>query len=118
MSDKFVIQFERKSPGDEEYERKGDNVLQVRLQLPSGEIISKGGYRVELRLSRTAMIGLGSELIRAAHREDVDKLFWHLRPSEKDFASQALGVFLHPESCELLASSVQHGPVDQLHNRS
>lgn len=118
MSDKYALQFERKSPGDEEYERGGDNVLQVRFQLPSGEIVCDGGYRAELRLSRAAMIGLGSELIRAAYREDIDKLSWHLRPSEKDFASQALGIFLNPESSGLLVSSAGHGPVEQLHNPS
>ena len=93
------------TPNDEEfYEVNDNNILKVRIQLPTGEMIDEAGYRVEIRLSKDAMLGLGINLIRAAYSEESNTNFWHLYPSEFGNAVQNLGVYLHPSSCQLLVS--------------
>jgi hypothetical protein len=71
------------------------------------------GDRVELRLSREAMLGLGTELIRAAHRQSAEPGFWHLSPAEPSFSSQMLGLYLTPDSCELLVAEDDLGSLDE-----
>jgi hypothetical protein len=86
----------------EPYEENERNIIKVRVQLPSGEMIESSDYRVEVSLSEEAMLGLAIQLIRAVKNKDSKAKLWHLHPSELDFASQILGVYLHPKSCELL----------------
>lgn len=110
--DKKQIGFTLLESREEDFKENEKNLLKVRIQLPSGEMISNSQYRVELRLSRDAMIGLGTELVRAASKQSQDLNFWHLHPSDNQLATQILGVFLHPESCELLVSEDDFGDLD------
>jgi len=98
----------------EEFEKNDKNVLRVTIQLPSGEVVSGKGYRVLFDLSRDAMIGLGTELIRAAHRENVEDMFKHIYGSTPSLAWSSLGVYLHPSSCELLVAGWEFGTLQEL----
>lgn len=98
----------------EPYEEKDENVLMVRVQLPTGEIIEGNGYRVELALSKDAMLALGTALIRAASVGDEEMNFWHLHPSIPELVSQDFGVFLHPKSCELLIAEKNIGNIHKI----
>lgn len=57
--------------------------------------------RVTLFLSRNALLGLGTELIRLAH-DYKEGRHYHLNPATEDMMIQTLGVFLSPDSCELV----------------
>lgn len=57
--------------------------------------------RVTLFLSRNALLGLGTELIRLAH-DYKEGRHYHLNPATEDMMIQTLGVFLSPGSCELV----------------
>ncbi len=98
----FIVEIYPPKDGIEDYEKEDKNLLKVRVQLPTGEMIEGEGYRVELALSRDAMVAMGTSLIRAAKSENEELGFWHLHPSDEDLISQNFGVFLHPQSCELL----------------
>jgi|GEM_PF-1343294 len=98
----------------EEFEKNDKNVLRVTIQLPSGEVVSGNGYRVYFDLSKDAMLGLGTELIRAAQRENVEDLFRHLHPSFLSHATTSLGIYLHPSSCELLVAGWEFGTLQEL----
>lgn len=101
----FIVDLDPPDDRVEQYEEKDANVLMVRVQLPTGEMVGGSNYRVEITLSKDAMIGLGTALIRSAClADDETNLFWHLHPSIPELISQQLGVFLHPKSCELLMS--------------
>ena len=112
----ITIQLDRKHGEMEEFERNDKNLLQVRVRVPSVGMICDDAYLVELSLSRDAMLGLGTELVRAAHRENNETSFWHLRPSEQGFATRILGVYLHPSSCQLIIAEVEHGTLESLLN--
>ena len=97
----------------EGFSRNDKNILKVRVQLPTGEIITSPHYRVELTLSRDGMVGLGTELLRAAYRSKEHYLFWHISPSIPSLASQKLGVFMHPDSCELMVTEEDLGTLEE-----
>jgi hypothetical protein len=96
----------------EPFERADRNVIQVRVQLPDGTIISTANCIVEFNLSHDAMVGLGTELLRAAHGGDT-RPGWELFPADRGLASQCLGVFLHPNSCRLNVWQVELGPLEK-----
>jgi hypothetical protein len=98
----------------ESYEIKDENVVQLRVHL-NGETIVNPKCRVEIRLSRDAMLGLGISLIRAGYKQtEENDNFWHLRPSERGLAVKTLGIYLHPDSCELLVTEINHGTLESL----
>jgi hypothetical protein len=99
--EKFIVDINPQTDKVEDFEREDKNLLKVRVQLPNGDMIEGQDYRVEITLSKEAMLGLGTSLIRAAH-SGKDLKFWHLHPADSSLTSQNFGVFLHPESCELL----------------
>ncbi len=105
----YLITLKPSQETRDSFELDEKNVLHVRVQLPTGEIVDGIGYRVEINLSRDAMLGLGVELIRAAHTGSQEKKLWHMHPSDHNLASQVLGVYLHPSSCELLISQREFG---------
>lgn len=98
--------------GEEFFKKDEDNICQIRVQLPNGQLIAETAYTVELSLSKNAMIELGMELIRAAVNEN--NTIWHLRPSEKTFSSQCMGIYLHPKSCQLLVCHCEMGSLDDI----
>lgn len=57
--------------------------------------------RVHITLSKNALLGLGTDLIRLAHDYGDGKDF-HIEPINKEYVVQSKGIMLHPESCELI----------------
>jgi len=103
------------TPKEEEFFEEGErNIMKVRIQLPTGEMIDNVNYRVELSLSKEAMLGLGINLIRAVYNDSSKVNFWHLYPSESDFSSQSLGIYLHSTSCQLLVSENDFGSLQDV----
>ena len=110
----YLVSLEPETNSLEEYEKRDQNIVRVRVQLPSGEVVASSQYRLELSLSRDAMIGLGTELIRLALKQEEISGIFHLRPMEKNFASEVLGIYLHPDSCELLVAHNEFGTIEEV----
>jgi hypothetical protein len=98
----------------EDFEENDMNLLQARVQLPDGTMQSSSKFRIEIRMSKDAMIGLGKELVRAGLNEKINTNFFkHLRPIEPELISQCLGVYLHPDSCELIFTTFDFDTVEK-----
>lgn len=90
----------------EEYEEMDDNVMQVTLSgSPENPI-------VDLLMSRNAMIGLGTHLLRQAYGNA--ETFVELHPSDTSLATTSLGVYLHPKSCRLNVGHFEFGALEDL----
>ncbi len=100
----YVIPIDPPEDQIESYEIDDQNMALVRVDgLSTGPIVT-------LQLSRDAMLGLATELIRSAHRNDG--LSSELSPAVKGLASQCLGIYLHPQSCRLNIQRVEMGTVE------
>ena len=72
---------------------------------------------MELSLSKNAMLGLGTELIRRAVQDQYKDKHWHLDPTTKgdiDNACQEMGVFLHPDSPEVVITQGEMGDLFEI----
>lgn len=85
---------------EEGFEIDGNNIAEVTVIDNSGNVITNN-CRVQITLSKNALIGLGTELIRLAHKYNDGKHF-HIEPISKDYIVQSMGIMLHPDSCELI----------------
>lgn len=112
--EKNEIEMSPSQSNTESFEEDEKNILRVSIQLPTGEMIDSSNYRVALMLSKEAMLGIAISLIRFVHGEDKRIGFWHLHPSELNFSSQVLGVYLHPKSCELMVSENNFGCLEDI----
>jgi hypothetical protein len=101
----------------EDFALEDRNLAQVRVRLASGEWVSGSQHLVELALSRDAMIGLATELLRAAHSEPFGFTL-EVHPVEREFASQCLGIHLSSDSCELIVASADLGTVSESMSRA
>ena len=81
------------------FEVKADNVAEIRVVNKEGRDISNEVV-VNLFLSQNGLLGLGTELIRLAHKFKEGK-HMHLEPSEEEMQVQRMGLFLTPNSCQL-----------------
>lgn len=109
----FSFPLTKPRPNLEEYEKEDKNILRVRVQLPSGEIVTDEQCMVEITLSSQGMLGLGMELIRAAHANHKEP-FWEWHPSDKHTATQVLGAYMHPSSCRLFLARTEFPSLDAL----
>ncbi|REE81239.1 hypothetical protein A8990_11973 [Paenibacillus taihuensis] len=64
------------------------------------EVLNKD--RIMISLSKNAMIGLGYHLIKLANRNYENGYHIHVDACERDYLSQVLGFFSHPDSAELI----------------
>lgn len=114
--EKFVINLKPRFDEIEFFDIEDKNIAKFSIQLPTGEIVSGKKYRVYMDLSRDAKLGLGIELIRSAIKNGTDAVvgFEHFYPIDKDLASRYFGIYLHPESCELLLSDEEFGTLENL----
>ncbi|MFF2876932.1 hypothetical protein ACFVR2_11495 [Gottfriedia sp. NPDC057991] len=87
---------------EEVFEIEGNNIAEVTVLDSNGNNITND-CRVMISLSKNALIGLGTELIRLAHNYKDGKHF-HIDPISKGNVVQSMGIMLHPESCELIVS--------------
>jgi hypothetical protein len=97
------------------YEFEERNIVQVRVQDADGKMIVSSDYKVEISFSKDAMIGFATELLRKAYNISNEGI-WHLRPVDKSLISQNLGVYLHPQSCEMLIVKREFDPIGTLLN--
>lgn len=117
MKKNFIVNL-KKIPRGESYENEGKNVAQISIQIPSNEKILESHwvnnphYRVEIRLSKDARLRLGIELIRSALGEEKTD-FSHLYPSGKGNVTRNLGIYLHPQSCELLVTDYDFDVIEE-----
>ena len=93
------------------FQNEEDNVVQIRVYDQKGNEITKSSV-VEMFLSKNALIGLGTELIRMAQGFKEGKHV-HLEPVSKENPVQRLGVFLTPDSGKLIVCCNDSGPIDE-----
>lgn len=104
----------------EEYELDDKNIAEVRVQIPTGEIVSGSKYKVSISLSPDAMVGLGTELIRKGLKlkEDGEKSYdyavEHLEGIYSINPCQKLGIYLTPKSCDLIILADDFGKVEEI----
>ena len=97
----YIIDLDNDFDKEEAFEVTGDNIALVTvMDSSSGNDITQN-CRVQITLSKNALLGLGTELIRLAHDYDNGKHF-HIEPINKEYVVQSKGIMLHPESCELI----------------
>jgi|688.fasta_scaffold600912_1 hypothetical protein len=120
MSSNYSINLNSDKSKEEEYEYNDGNVAEVRVQIPSGEIVSGSRYKVSITLSSDAMLGLGTELIRKALKlkEDGEKSYdyavEHLEGIYSNSPCQKMGIYLTPKSCDLIILADDFGKVEEI----
>ena len=103
MIKKIEISLENDNGAEVEHRKNDKNLAQIRVILPSGKILNNEGVKVELGLSQDSMIGLGRKLLKAAYSELKKKQkFWHIRGFDKTLLTEVMGIYLEPNSCELI----------------
>lgn len=96
---------------EEEFEKEGNNVCRVSVLNKDGKDISNQ-CRVQIELSKNALLGLGTELIRLAHHFQ-DSKHTHLHPVDKNLVSQNMGIYLTTDSCELIIATKEFDIIDK-----
>src|SRR4051812_19469998 len=94
----FSVPLNPTERDEEVYRAADENIVRVEIQSPSGEMIALPKYKVVISLTKDAMLGLGSSLIRAALNESHPRSCWEFENARPDSASEELGVYLHPVS--------------------
>lgn len=106
---KYVIDI--KNDEHDEFESKADNVAILQVFDNEGNDITRQS-KVTLFLSENALLGLGTELIRLAHNYKEGK-HYHIEPASEDMMVQTLGVFLTPDSSELIVGCSDEDVIDK-----
>jgi hypothetical protein len=112
MSKTITIPLEKQET-IEDYAKTDRNVAQVRVGI-RGQWHASSDCIVDLSLSREAMIGLATALLRAAHRPPSETAFVELHPSGPGHAVLTFGVYVHPESCRLNIGERDFGELERL----
>lgn len=118
----YSINLDPDKSKEEEYERDDKNVAEVRVQAPTGEIVSDSQYKVSITLSPDAMVGLGTELIRKglklkeAGEKSFDHAIEHLEGLYSPNPCQKMGIYLTPKSCDLIILADDFGKVEEIIN--
>lgn len=103
-------EFDLTDDENDEFEHLADNVGTVLVLDQNGES-ARQQPRVMISLSRNAMIGLGTELICMAHRFEIGN-HMHVDPIQEGLVCQSMGIFLTPESSELIIACGDESDVD------
>lgn len=106
---KYVIDIE--NDANDEFEYLSDNVGVLQVFDSKGNDITKSS-KVCLFLSRNALLGLGTELIRLAHNYNEGR-HYHIEPASKEMIVQTLGIFLTPDSSELIVGCSDEDVIDE-----
>ena len=93
------------------FEKDADNIMEVKVRNDLGEDITKHSV-VDIFLSQNALYGLGTELIRMAHNFKEGKHV-HLEPVTEEAFVQRMGVFLTPDSSEVMICCNQGKCIDE-----
>ena len=95
---------------EESYEVNGDNVIKVSVY-NKGIDLSKE-CRVQIEFSKNALLGFATELIRLAHNYQ-DGRHTHIQPVKKSLVSQNMGIYLTPESSEVIVGCNDFNPIEE-----
>jgi hypothetical protein len=106
--EEYVVKLENNEQ-EEAFESNSDNILRVKVKSDVGYDITG---RVYLEMSKNALLGLGTELIRLAHKFE-DGLHTHLYPIDEGLITQKLGVYVLPDSSELVISCTEFKAIDE-----
>lgn len=98
----------------EDFEKNDDNVACFQVFDSGDNNISNQIKYVGLWLIKDSLIGFGTELIRLAHNFEEGKEVYIIPGSEETEAQQSMGIFLSPESCELVIKCESFGPIDTI----
>ena len=94
---KYEIDIENDE--NDEFEINADNVAIVQVHDKEGNDIT-AKTDVQIFLSKNALLGFGTELIRLANNY-TDTKHIHMEPVEVDNIVQRMGIFLTPNSAQL-----------------
>lgn len=99
------------------FEEKNDNMMAVEVLDDEGNTIDAKKIRVQIFFTKNGMLGFGTELIRRAVNGRIDTDHWHVDPTVKrniDNSCQEMGVFLHPDSPEVIICRSEFGGLESL----
>ena len=104
-----MFEYKVKINPPEEYE---DEFIQDETNIMRVQLLERGSKppRIMLEISRNALLGLGTELIRLAHQYKQGH-HTHMYPVDKTLVSQNMGVYLTPDSCEVIIHCVELGDI-------
>lgn len=98
----------------EDFEKNDSNVASLEVFDQCGSGVSGQVRYITMFLSKNAMLGLGTELIRLAHNFEEGKEIHIIPASLEKGAQESMGVFLTPDSCELIIKCKSFGTVDEV----
>ena len=96
---------------EEPFDQIGDNVIKVRAFDKDGLEISPNS-RVQIDFSKNALLGFATELIRLAYQFQ-DGYHTHLHPAVENLLCENLGVYLAPDSSELIINCADTKPIEK-----
>lgn len=96
----------------EDFEKDNDNIALFRVFDEQNKDISEECVYVEMWLSKNGMIGLGTALIRLAHNFEKNKEIFIAPSSKEKGTRQSMGIFLTPDSSELVICCADLGLLD------
>jgi len=96
------------------YRAADENIIRVEVQLPSGQMLDTHDCRVVVSMTKDAMLGFGSSLVRAALSEAQERACWEFQNAEPDSATEQLGIYLHPSSCKVILNLTSLGKLKDL----
>jgi hypothetical protein len=108
--DKYCFNIQPSQEEIEDYQKNDANILCVKVLNAPGIDYING--RVQLFLSRDAMLGLGKSLIRQAQQKDRMAEHEHLDPIKDGDLCEKFGVYLHPDSAEVIITWDEMGTVE------
>ncbi|MEK7722873.1 MAG: hypothetical protein AAB336_00855 [Acidobacteriota bacterium] len=117
MREKRILKILLDNPENEEiFEVNDENIAKVRVFVPDGdkpkELLGEQCH-VILEMSKDAMVGFATELLRMAYNDEEDS-FKELTPSYSTFVSQYMGIILKSDSCRLSISKQDLGKVKDI----
>lgn len=96
---KYTIDLDDDSNDFEEFESKESNIISIFVRDEKNAKMTN--CCVDVFLTQKGMLGLGTELIRLAHKFREGK-HYHLEPISKDLCVEKMGVLVAPNSCEMM----------------
>ena len=109
----YEINIPKDSQGLEDFEKNDANLACFKVFDRQGNDISKQVQYVTIFLSKNAMLGLGTELIRLAYNFEEGKEVHVIPASKETGAEQSMGIFLTPDSCELTIRCEHFEPIEK-----
>lgn len=106
---KHIIDIENDE--NDRFDILADNVAKLEVYDEDGNNISKTS-RITLFMSKNALLGLGTELIRLSYKYKEGRNY-HIDPVIEDYMIQSLGIFLTPNSSEIVIGCCDMKVIDE-----